>query len=347
MKYILKITITIGIISILFSGFLISQRKPLNPKEKLIKLGIDPDNKQQILDSLRSLDKHTRVCLYDYCEKEKIIEVLPIMKENFYKYPYTQNWGQELSRLGQERNHIINAVVNMEGDGFQQEIRMELDSLKKYIGKRMHWDFDLFIEFSSYLMKKHRDDYGFNTMIKFYTSRDSLVKYRPWSMFLEPFANSTHKTEVIEGLRFICRENPDRGESISALHILKDIPDPQFGTFAHEISKTDTSESIRYFARLYLEEIKSPLYWTSIMDALKFETEKRSWYYEWLLESKQVWAYKYVVDLFKNNTYPADSTIIKDALETYHEALRPSLEIPIKELIDSLRASLPILSRKP
>jgi hypothetical protein len=139
----------------------------------------------------------------------------------------------------------------MEGDGFQQEFRMELDSLKKYIEK----DADTYIIFASYLMKKHQDDYGFETMIKFYTSRDSLVKYRPEEMYLSPFFNSTHKTEVIEALRFIIQASPNRTERVGAFYALRELSDLQID-FYRQIALNDPSVENRYYAADYLKRLK-------------------------------------------------------------------------------------------
>jgi len=335
----------------LYSGLLFSQTIKPRPRSSdllyeyrldLRELGIDPDNKQQVLDSLNSSNDYLRYHLYNYCKEAKIVEALPILKSLFYKYPSTQSTGScNPSRGTEDRVQILDAVLAMDGDGFQQEFRLELDSLNNYLEKDAHY----YIRFASYLMKKYQDDYGFNTMIKFYTIKENRIKFKfeAQLQFLRPFYNSSHNAEVIEALRFVCREDPGRAFSGQALDELKGIPDPQFESFAYELSKTDTSSSIRSSARWLLNEIGSPLYLTSLIDALKFETEGRRWYYAWLLDSRQVWAYKYVLDLYKNNTFPADRSFVEIELNQYPFHLSPPSNIKSKMLLDSLTNSLPQL----
>jgi hypothetical protein len=223
----------------------------------------------------------------------------------------------------------------MEGEGFQQEFRIELDSLNSYIVN----DYKIIMLFASYVMKIYQDDYGYNMLKSIYDSKENLTKYKPWVLYLRPFYNSSHRLEVISLLKYLCCEHPDPDERGRALGELRDIADPQFYSFAYDISKTDTVEWIRNVARYSLKG-KSPLFWASLNDALGSETKWRGQYYAEFLRSDQVWAYKYILDLYKDNIYPADSLIIKDELNSYDIYLIPPSDVRTSVLLDSLHASL-------
>jgi hypothetical protein len=346
-KYILGLIAFIAMEMVFIFSLIAQEGKPFSEHilEDVRQIGIDPNNRQQVLDSLNSSNIYTRSKLYYLCGLKKITEALPVLKQNYYKYPYTTSrWGNiPNTRLHQERNHILGTVEEMNGDGFQQEFRMELDSMKNYLVK----DNSMFLRFASYLMKKYNDDYGFNTMVSIYTKKENLEEAWLYPLYLEPFYNSPYKTEVIEALRYVCKESSEDDTRASAFEALQKIHDPGLSSFAYELSKNDSMFTMRHRARCMLVRSRSPLYLISMIDAIKEELDTtgniltfRLIYYRVLLESRQLWAYKYVLDLFKGNIYPADQTNIHSLLENYKYDVLYSFDADIKEQMDSVRNSL-------
>src|SRR3990172_4064167 len=116
---------------------------PLWARDYLQELGIDPNNKHMVIDSLRSGNSRVRFGAINYCGQEKIREALPILKEVFSQRHESDQLVDD--RYLGDRAQILRAVIAMEDTSFHDELKSEIDSLQREGRGR---DLDYMIEFS-------------------------------------------------------------------------------------------------------------------------------------------------------------------------------------------------------
>jgi hypothetical protein len=112
---------------------------------------------------------------------------------------------------------------------------------------------------AGYLMDKHNDDYGFNTILPYYTNPDSVNKYGPNSSYLILFKDK-HREEVIEALKVCVNNHPNDYERAGTLWDLNDLGYSQIEAMAHNLAESDTSEYVREEARLIINKVNRSLF---------------------------------------------------------------------------------------
>ncbi len=186
--------------------------------------------------------------------------------------------------------------------------------------------------FASYLQEKHNDSYGWNYMKKFYLpSYPGKVHIEVYC--LKPFLNSSYKEEATEILRNLARHND------IALEYLAEFNDPQTETLAINMSLNNPNSYRRSVARNIIKSINLDSYITTLKTSLDSVTDDRIAIYDELLKSGQPSVYKYVLDIFKSNQFPYDSSIIMQELEN-DWLFYPSRDISVSNLLDSLSSAL-------
>ncbi|MEK6816267.1 MAG: hypothetical protein AABY09_01525, partial [Nanoarchaeota archaeon] len=309
-------------------------------REDLLKLGIDPENKQMVLDSLRSNESRVRFVVINFCGQQKIREALPLFREIFALYGGLEQ--SEVERYLSDRSQILKAVIQMEDTSFQKEFRMEIDSLKAE-GKGR--DVDYMIEFSSYLATKHHDDYGFLATSAYYSHlEDFLTRQIIVSVsYLKPFVTPQYRDELIPLLRKTAVVHPQAGSRATSLSFLKELQDSQLESLLLQASRNDPDISVRTRAREILGELRSSLYIAALIEAARSETRFRYVNYDLLIRTRQPTAYKYVYDVLTENSDPESNASIKLFLDNPY-AFYPSQNVPTGLLLDSLAAAIPQVS---
>ncbi len=95
-------------------------------KNELLGYGIDPENLNQIMDSLNTKDDFKRWWLIHWIGDSKIYEAIPKLKLLFQQ-PNSIKFLQDRS-VGQKAI-ILRTIMKLQDTTFQQEFREELDSL--------------------------------------------------------------------------------------------------------------------------------------------------------------------------------------------------------------------------
>lgn len=309
---------------------------PLWARHYLQELGIDPNNKQMVIDSLRSSNSRVRFGAINYCGQGKIREALPILKEVFSQRYETDQLVDD--RYLGDRAQILRAVIAMGDTSFHDELKSEIDSLwRKGKGRNL----DYVIEFSSFLQEKHRDDYGFRFVYEYYSLLQDFVPNHiiiPIS-FLEPFVKNQYRDSLLPILRNAAVIHPESASRASSLRFLKVLMDPQLETLLLQAGRVDPDAAVRARARELLGELGSPLYVTALKEAARDETKHRSINYDLLIRTRQVSNYKYVLDILNQNIDPESNRNIRIFLENPY-AFYPSETTPTALLLDSLVVSV-------
>jgi hypothetical protein len=294
-------------------------------------VNVDPENKQQVLDSLQSPNLVVRRYVISYCGYAQIREALPVFKILFAQHPEVFN--PEFRSLS-ERSTILDAVTLLEDSSFQQEFRMGIDSLRNY--PDLNWQM---ISFAGYLMDKHNDDYGFNFILPYYTNPDSIKKYKPLSSYLMLFVNK-HREEIINALKFCVSHHPKDYERKGILRDLYNLGYPEIESIAYEFAESDTSENVRDEARLIIKRVNRSLFEKMLIEALQIETSAtgRDNIYTELGLIGKLWSYKILADIYVSNRDSQNSVNLEYHLENeYH--LRHGLSTPLLE-IDTLKSNV-------
>ena len=150
---------------------------------------------------------------------------------------------------------------------------------------------------------------------------------------LKPFLNSSYKDEAVEILRNLAAHDN------IALDYLADINDPETEALAQSLSINGRNEYIRFRAREILKDTNIDTYISTLIEALNTETENRWSIYEGLLSTRRTDVYKYVLDLYNTNQYPADRPSIEQQLDNQWLLLPPK-NSSITDLLDSLSSGL-------
>ncbi len=151
--------------------------------------------------------------------------------------------------------------------------------------------------------------------------------------YLKPFIYSSHHEEVIEILRSLATFD------IVALKYLREINDPESESLAINMALSSTNSYYRTAAREILHSIDNYSYVTTLKQLLDTLTESRLSIYLELLEAAQPSIYKFVLDLYNVNQYPADSSIIVQALDMKW-LFYPDPVANVVDVIDSLSSAL-------
>jgi hypothetical protein len=300
-------------------------------RDALGKLGvnIDPDNKQQLLDSLNSPDPWVRYNVINYCGYAQIKESLPIFKTLYVKYPTSDSSHKWLS----DREAILDAVTLIEDTSFQQEFRMAIDSLRYRSEKFNKLNF-----YSGYLMDKHRDDYGFSSIIPFFINPDSIKKYRPNMSYMYLF-KETHKDQVINALIACLSSQPESYQRSGALEHLYEIGYAQITSLASNLIESDSSFNVRLTALKILKKTDHSLFEKSLVDAVYNETnlDDLKILYTQMSTIGKLWSYKMLVDIYNND--PRNNFILKVDLENpYFQKIGSDIS-PILQ-IDTLKSNV-------
>jgi hypothetical protein len=299
--------------------------------EEISELNIDPNNYEQIIDSLSSNSYRTRSLLIDYCGAKKVYESSNALKLLLANTPFEENPPYQYSFT--ERTDILYALVELEDSTIEEELKdaiviMSDDSLNIFCLSR----------FSNFLMRKFNDDFGWE-YIKPYYERGSSQLFLLNVHYLKEFLNSSTREEVIDVLRSLALTDYLEGNRIAAINFLTEINDEEIVNIIIQASANDRDKMNRYMAREDLKKINYDLYIDLLKSALETETEYRLFIYDGLLRSARPSVYKYVVDLYKSNQYPADSSIIQQELENQW-LLFPDKNISIINLLDSLSSAI-------
>jgi uncharacterized repeat protein (TIGR02543 family) len=273
----------------------------------LPQFGIDPDNTQQVLDSLRSRNILARHSVIRFCGQETLRTAVPLLRDLF---------ASDSAR--KDRSSILFAIRRMGDTTFQNEFRTEIDSLRGTDERITDITF-----FTSYLMEKHNDDYGFTAILPYYADPEKLNRHKPLIGELEPFFGSPHEAEVRTILRNCASSHPTGGARGVCLRYLQRLQDPQLEPLAYQRAFSDSDGTVRLIAREILKEISSPRYVETLYDAVQHETHFRSSYYASLLSTRQPSAYKYVVDVYRENRDPESNSLLKLELENPFVFLLP------------------------
>jgi|WetSurMetagenome_2_1015567.scaffolds.fasta_scaffold04551_3 hypothetical protein len=299
--------------------------------DELLKVGIDPNNHQQIIDSLASNSLQIRSLVIEYCGEMKFYaarEELDLLLENT-TFPVDPPYSYSLT----ERAKILYSLVELEDSTIKEELR---DAIVIMSGDSLNISDLLF--FSQYLMQKFNDDFGWE-YIKPYYERGSSQFVSVDVYYLKDFLNSSVKDEVVNVLRNLALADYRSGNRITAIDLLTDINDEEIVNIITQASINDPDKMNRYLAREILKKINYELYLDLLKSALETETEYRLFIYDGLLRSGRPSVYKYVVDIYKSNQYPADSGIIEEELANQW-LLRPKEEETLTILLDSISSFL-------
>ncbi|MFC2094063.1 hypothetical protein ACFLSH_00410 [Bacteroidota bacterium] len=298
-------------------------------ENKLISYGIDPENFNQVIDSLETEDDYKRLWLIDWVGQRKIYQAIPNLQLLFYQ-PNTERFPKYRSM--EQRATILKAVIYLEDTTFVEEFKQELDSLA--LSDENHY---VIIRFSTYLQEKQNDSYGWQYMKKFYAPEYPEITTVPFFYIevysLKPFLNSIYIEEVVEILRNFAAHN------YIALEYLAEINDPETEQLAINMSLNHAKDFSRYRANKVLKDINLDSYITTLKASLNTVTGYRGDIYDGLLSTTQPAVYKYVVDIYNSNQYPADSSIILQELDNQY-FLYPEEANSVIDLLDSLSSAL-------
>ncbi|MCO6446187.1 MAG: IPT/TIG domain-containing protein, partial [Ignavibacterium album] len=323
MKGIIYLLIIISVIS--FECNNVNAQVNINERSVLINYGIDPDNYEQVIDSLSSTDYDKRWFLISWIKTAKISAAISELKLLYHR-PYSISL--PMSRGLEQQSMILKAIIELEDTSFQEEIRQELDTLA--LNDENAYEI---IRFSSYLQLKHNDSYGWQHMKKYFLYNYTEDFIYSMIYYLKPFIYSSHHEEVIEILRSLATFD------IVALKYLREINDPESESLAINMALSSTNSYYRTAAREILHSIDNYSYVTTLKQLLDTLTESRLSIYLELLEAAQPSIYKFVLDLYNVNQYPADSSIIVQALDMKW-LFYPDPVANVVDVIDSLSSAL-------
>jgi hypothetical protein len=285
---------------------------------------VDPDNKQQVLDSLQSPSAWVRENVERYCGYAQIRESIPLLKDLFLQHvDFT------------ERLAILNAVTLLEDTTFQQQFRELIDTLRSHPD-----EFSTTALFVGYLMAKNNDDYGFDALAPFYTNEDSVRIYRPNLGYWVLFA-AKHFTQVCGGLEVNLHSNPFAFNRYGALNYLSELQFQGTDQLAYETSKVDSSPSVRAMARSILKKLDFNLYVQSLVDATTSESDPsaRQGVYGSLAAIGELWSYELLVDLYRSNKDSVNNWFLKADIENPYFQ-KPGADLSPIVQIDTLKADV-------
>lgn len=298
-------------------------------ENKLISYGIDPENINQVIDSLDTENDSKRWWLIHWVREKKIFEATTKLKLLFQLQNTTRHPNY---RSMEQKSVILRAVMELRDTSFQEEFREEIDSLS--LNDNNYYDIMLF---SAYLQEMHNDSYGWQYMKKFFTPEFADTTTVPFFSIniysLKPFLNSEYHGEAAEILRYFAEHN------YIALDYLAEVNDPETEQLAINMSLNHPKSFSRYIANKILKNINLESYIATLKASLNTVTDNRINIYEGLLVTGQPAVYKYVVDLYNSHQYPADSSIILQELENKW-LLYPDTAESVINLLDSLASAL-------
>jgi len=299
--------------------------------EKISELNIDPNNYEQIIDSLSSNSLITRSWLIKYCGAKKIYESRNALRQLLANTPFEENPPYQYSFT--ERADILRSLVDLEDSTIKEELKDAIIIMSDDSS-----NIAILSSFSEYIMKKFNDEFGWQYIKPYYLMGSSQL-FGIDVYHLKPFLNSDVSEEVIQVLRNLALADYRSGNRITAIDFLTDINDEEIVNIITQASINDPDKMNRYLARENLKKINYELYLDLLKSALETETEYRLFIYDGLLKSRQPSIYKYVIDLYKSNKYPFDRSLIEDELENQW-LLQPKEEQSVAILLDSLSSSL-------
>jgi hypothetical protein len=306
---------------------------PSTVNEELQRLGINPADTLQVLDSLWSANSEVRYWSIQYCRDNRVRTAVPSLKQLFAQTPES---GDINSRKSALRTTILRAIVSIGDSSFQDELRTEIDSLRHY-----ERNSNELILFSSYLMEVHHDDYGYEWIRPFYSDPNKREVAKPRISALRPFLSGNHSHEVVQLLRENAMLHPVNQERAKCLELLMEVNDPNFETLTLNVSEVDTSYTVRMFARYVLKQKSPTAYVSALMSAANQEVkaDERAFVYSLLVATRSPVAYKFVSDVFHENRDEENSWSIRIDL-THIGLLRPRQDESTLVIIDSLRSAV-------
>lgn len=121
-------------------------------RDKLISYNIDPNNIEQVIDSLETKNNNKRWWLIHWIGEDTIYEAIPKLK-SLFQLPNTTRFPSY--RYMEQKSIILRAVMQLNDTTFREEFKQELDSLS--LDDENYYNI---MWFASYIQEKNNDPYG-------------------------------------------------------------------------------------------------------------------------------------------------------------------------------------------
>ncbi|MBM2845473.1 MAG: hypothetical protein HW407_785, partial [Bacteroidetes bacterium] len=261
----------------------------------LQRLGINPSDTLQVLDSLFSSNSEIQFWTVRYCGENRLRMAIPSLRQLFVQYPASD---QKRSRSSALRVTVLESVIEIGDSSFRNELRIEIDSLRSYDNN----SYELIL-FSSYLMRQHSDDYGYTAIHPFYADDEKRAYAKPRVYALRPFLIGSHREDVLQLLRENVRLHPVKWERAKSLELLDQAHDANVDSLELSVSQFDTSYEVRTYSRYLLKQRSTATYLFSLMTAAAGEADAshRLIVYSNLIATRLPSAYKFVSDILLGN----------------------------------------------
>jgi hypothetical protein len=298
--------------------------------------GIDPGNRQQVLDSLQSNRRSTRFAAILYCGEKSVHEAVPRLHALFDLFPSVETdgiQGIEGRAIG-DRACILRTIIKMDDTTFRNELRAEIDSMAA-----ANTDTADIVDFASFLMKKHNDDYGWFHILPFYDRQEG-VDISMLSQ-LKPFLSSTHRQQVMQIFHKAYKTTGESEVRSFCLRLLLEAGDPEIEAMAIQAVRAEPDLSLKFTGFEILHDIRSRFLIPMFIHTLDTQqgASARELVFTYFMQLDSFEGYRYLQATVRRG----DSTFsrwLRLFSGTWYKALAPSDSIPVVILVDSLKGRL-------
>ncbi len=281
-------------------------------KSRILEESINPDDQQQVIDSLDASDLYLRNLLLQYCAECKISAAKPKLLEMLQRYPDFNNADDHyIPKIELRRTLILRALVALEDTSIHVSLKSAIDSLKDENASA-----SMISEFAGYLMKTFNDDFGWVTMKSYFQPGSKI-----WipDTFLEPFLNSSRSAEVVSILNYILTTSENAISRWSAICMMGKVNSADVTSTIYSFAINDSSGAVRNAARSALKRKgELVLYTQALNQSVGSENDDPGLTYEAMIASGQIALYIRVVNLYTGNTVPKDSLNMLYPLGNYN-----------------------------
>jgi hypothetical protein len=329
-KFVKNNIITILLVVILSSKMVYSQEIIVDfYRDVLVQQNINPDDLQQVVDSVNAIDYISRIWCIKYCGKKKITSAIQPLKQllvsqNSFSDEFSSRKGDS------ERASILLALISLSDSTIENALRTAIDSLSDAV------DSDEITTISVYLKTRFDDSYGWLKLRNYFVP-DSSGRIKANITDLLNFKNNVIDQETI-GIIDSIISHCDKRTKIESLLKLENSGYSGLNLLLRRVAMADTNIFVKLTALDLLKQKDSGVFVNTLVDISSDEGQLRSLIIKMMLKLHQPALYKMIIDRYELNIYWRDSLYVKNEIDNVWNYSPTANELT--SIIDTLKAAV-------